>query len=131
MSENVDEQLIMARTGHRSVGAVREYKRPDSLVQKKISDILQPPRPKVRASASASSASATVSVAPVDVDDCINLTEQSVVTSSSVVSKSGGRKTEVATKVKETSAKVVCQTDSRDTIIKVKKGEQEVEIVLK
>ena len=124
MTENVDEQLIMARTGHRSVDAVREYKRPDSMVQRKISDILQPPRPKVRAT----TATATVSVPPAD--DCVSQVE-SVVTSSSVVSKCSAGTTEVATKVKETSAKVVCQTECRDTIIKIKKGEQEVEIVLK
>ena len=46
MSHRVDEQLVMGRTGHRSVQAVREYKRPDSFLQKEISDILQPPPPK-------------------------------------------------------------------------------------
>ena len=124
MTENVDEQLIMARTGHRSVSAVREYKRPDSMVQKRISDLLQPPKPKPVPTA-------TVSVPPIEDSISQCLTEESVVTSSSVVSKSSAGTTEVATKVKETSAKVVCQSDSRDTIIKVKKGDQEVEIVLK
>ena len=43
MAGNVDEQLIMERTGHRSIGAVRTYKRPTSDVQKQVSDLLQPP----------------------------------------------------------------------------------------
>ena len=46
MAGNVDEQLIMERTGHRSIGAVRTYKRPTSDVQKQVSDLLQPPVPR-------------------------------------------------------------------------------------
>ena len=40
---NVDEQLIMAQTGHRSQDAVRMYKRPTEQHQQQVSDILQPP----------------------------------------------------------------------------------------
>ena len=46
MENNIDEQLIMNRTGHRSLTAVRLYKRPSSQAQKAISDLLQPPKPK-------------------------------------------------------------------------------------
>ncbi|XP_071101010.1 uncharacterized protein [Haliotis cracherodii] len=41
----VDEQLVQERTGHRSL-AVRAYKRTSKTQQKKISDLLQPPKPK-------------------------------------------------------------------------------------
>ena len=46
MENNIDEQLIMNRTGHRSLTAVRLYKRPSAQAQKAISDLLQPPKPK-------------------------------------------------------------------------------------
>ena len=47
MEAGLDEQMIMNRTGHRSIEAVRMYKRPSSVLQKQVSDILQPPAPKV------------------------------------------------------------------------------------
>ena len=40
---NIDEQLIMKQTGHRSVDAVRCYKRPTAEHEKHVSSILQPP----------------------------------------------------------------------------------------
>ena len=43
---NVDEQLIMQQTGHRSTDAVRMYKRPSIEHQIQVSQILQPPAPK-------------------------------------------------------------------------------------
>ena len=44
---NVDEQLIMRQTGHRSESAVRQYKRPSHEHEQQVSDIpLQPPPPK-------------------------------------------------------------------------------------
>ena len=43
---NVDEQLIMRQTGHRSTDAVRRYKRPSGEHQLLVSKILQPPPPK-------------------------------------------------------------------------------------
>ena len=43
---NVDEQLIMRQTGHRSTDAVRMYKRPSAEHQPQVSRILQPPAPK-------------------------------------------------------------------------------------
>lgn len=45
MSKKVEEQVVMCRTGHRSTSAVRMYKRPDSNIEKEVSDILQPPAP--------------------------------------------------------------------------------------
>ena len=45
MEHNIDEQMIMSQTGHRSVNAVRLYKRPSDQAQKTISDLLQPPKP--------------------------------------------------------------------------------------
>ena len=44
--QNIDEQLIMKQTGHRSQDAVRRYKRPSVQHQLQVSDILQPPAPK-------------------------------------------------------------------------------------
>lgn len=38
----VDEQLIMERTGHRSVAAVRQYKRTTPALQKDVSRVLEP-----------------------------------------------------------------------------------------
>ena len=43
---NIDEQLIMKQTGHRSQDAVRRYKRPSTEHELKVSDVLQPPEPK-------------------------------------------------------------------------------------
>ena len=43
---NVDEQLIMQQTGHRSQDAVRKYKRPTIEHTKQVSKYLQPPPPK-------------------------------------------------------------------------------------
>ena len=43
---NVDEQLIMRQTGHRSEDAVRRYKRPSQQHDHHVSSILQPPPPK-------------------------------------------------------------------------------------
>ncbi len=40
---NIDEQLIMKQTGHRSVDAVRMYKRPSEMHKLQVSKILQPP----------------------------------------------------------------------------------------
>ena len=40
---NVDEQLIMAQTGHRSHDAVHMYKHPTEQHQQQVSDILHPP----------------------------------------------------------------------------------------
>ena len=105
MKHNVDEQLIMGRTGHRSLSAVREYKRPDYEVQKKISDMLQPPKPKPTTVTCTATSSESL--------------EDANVVSSSVVSS--------FTEVKET---VKAHGDSH-TLIKVRKGDQEVEIVLK
>lgn len=45
-NNNIDEQLIMKQTGHRSQDAVRKYKRPSAQHEKQVSDILQPPAPK-------------------------------------------------------------------------------------
>lgn len=42
---NVDEQLIMRQTGHRS-NAVRAYKRPTKEHDRMVSQMLQPPSPK-------------------------------------------------------------------------------------
>ena len=44
--QNIDEQLIMEQTGHRSQDAVREYKRSSAQHALQYSDILQPPIPK-------------------------------------------------------------------------------------
>lgn len=44
--QNIDEQLIMKQTGHRSQDAVRRYKRPSVQHQLQVSDILQPPAAK-------------------------------------------------------------------------------------
>ena len=44
--ENIDEQLIMKQTGHRSQDAVRRYKRPSVQHEMQVSSILQPPAPK-------------------------------------------------------------------------------------
>ena len=44
--KQVDEQAVMDRTGHKSLAAVRMYKRPGGELQQHISDILQPPPPK-------------------------------------------------------------------------------------
>lgn len=44
--QNIDEQLIMKQTGHRSQDAVRKYKRPSAQHELHVSDILQPPAPK-------------------------------------------------------------------------------------
>ena len=46
---NVDEQLIMQQTGHRSTDAVRAYKRPTVEHTKAVSAYLQPPPPKKKA----------------------------------------------------------------------------------
>ena len=46
---NVDEQLIMKQTGHRSQDAVRTYKRPTTEHTKAVSQYLQPPHPKKQA----------------------------------------------------------------------------------
>ena len=43
---NIDEQLIMKQTGHRSVDAVRLYKRPSVEHKLQVSGILQAPAPK-------------------------------------------------------------------------------------
>lgn len=43
--------MVMTRTGHRSTTAVRCYKRPGSSLEKEVSDLLQPPMPKLSASA--------------------------------------------------------------------------------
>ena len=45
--KGVDEQLVMERTGHRSTTAVRAYKRTAPSLQKEVSDLLQPPAPKL------------------------------------------------------------------------------------
>ena len=45
-NNNIDEQLIMKQTGHRSQDAVRKYKRPSVQHDIQVSDILQPPVPK-------------------------------------------------------------------------------------
>jgi len=39
----VEEQEIMARTGHRSVNSVRKYKRPSEEMMREISNVLEPP----------------------------------------------------------------------------------------
>ena len=44
-AENIDEQLMMRQTGHRST-AVRSYKRPTAKHDDIVSSILQPPAPK-------------------------------------------------------------------------------------
>ena len=48
-AKNVDEQLIMRQTGHRS-NAVRLYKRPTAEHEQMVSSILQPPPIKIRKS---------------------------------------------------------------------------------
>ena len=53
-SNNIDEQLIMKQTGHRSQDAVRKYKRPSAQHDAQVSDILQPPIPKKAVSTSES-----------------------------------------------------------------------------
>ena len=45
-SSGIDEQLVMERTGHRSVEGVRSYKRTSSEQQKNVSDILQGKKPR-------------------------------------------------------------------------------------
>ena len=42
----VSEDLIMKRTGHRSIDAVRVYKRPSDEQLRHVSDLLQPPSSK-------------------------------------------------------------------------------------
>jgi hypothetical protein len=44
-SEGVDEQLVMERTGHRSIEGIRSYKRTSSEQQENISDILNGKKP--------------------------------------------------------------------------------------
>ena len=39
--DGVDEQLIQEQTGHRSVGALRKYKRTDDALKEAVSDVLQ------------------------------------------------------------------------------------------
>ena len=41
---NIDEQLIMKRTGHRSQDAVRKYKQTSAQHDLLVSNILQPPK---------------------------------------------------------------------------------------
>ena len=41
----IDEQLVMERTGHRSTTAVRMYKRAGGELQQQVSNLLQPPAP--------------------------------------------------------------------------------------
>lgn len=42
----IDEQEIMSRTGHRSEVAVRKYKRSNSALQERVSEVLNPPPPR-------------------------------------------------------------------------------------
>ncbi|XP_062568432.1 uncharacterized protein LOC134230612 [Saccostrea cucullata] len=42
----IDEQEIMSRTGHRSETAVRKYKRSNSALQERVSEVLNPPNVK-------------------------------------------------------------------------------------
>ena len=44
-SEGIDEQLVMERTGHRSIEGVQSYKRTFSEQQENISDILNGKKP--------------------------------------------------------------------------------------
>ena len=44
--QNIDEQLIMQQTGHRSVDGVRKYKRSSDQHALQVTDVLQPPNPK-------------------------------------------------------------------------------------
>jgi hypothetical protein len=44
-NENVDEQEIMRRTGHRSTTAVQKYKRASDEMSANVSHILDPPKP--------------------------------------------------------------------------------------
>ena len=53
-SNDIDEQLIMKQTGHRSQDAVRKYKRPSAQHDAQVSVILQPPIPKKAISTSES-----------------------------------------------------------------------------
>lgn len=39
----IDDQEIMSRTGHRSEVAVRKYKRSNSALQERVSEVLNPP----------------------------------------------------------------------------------------
>ena len=48
MAHDIDELLVMNRTGHQSTSTVKLYKRPSSDLQKEVSDILQPPVPKAQ-----------------------------------------------------------------------------------
>ena len=45
--EGIDEQLVMERTGHRSIEGVRSYKRTSSEQQENISDILNGKKPRI------------------------------------------------------------------------------------
>ena len=40
----IDEQEIMARTGHRSEKSVRKYKQSSTTIQQKVASVLDPPR---------------------------------------------------------------------------------------
>ena len=44
--QNIDEQLIMQQTGHRSLDGVRKYKRSSDQHALQVTDVLQPPNPK-------------------------------------------------------------------------------------
>ena len=58
--QGVDEQLIMERTGHRSIESVRSYKRTDKQQEKRIPNLLQ------QASTSNISSSTNIHVAIID-----------------------------------------------------------------
>ena len=62
--ENIDEQLIMKQTGHRSKDAVRQYKRPSFEHERQVSSILQPPAPKKMATSEVVSCSGQENIIP-------------------------------------------------------------------
>ena len=151
MVRSVDEQLIMDRTGHRSLTAVRTYKRPTSEVQKEVSDLLQPPPPKKMAAGNTK--------VGVDSDTC-GVTPQKTPTCTITSSASLGDSVKVQTQVDapvdivtrnltdDSNGKAIAKvnvnsndgdanvsvpagdTDQEDIVIKVLKGDNMVEIKL-
>ena len=60
----VDEQLVMERTGHRSLQGVHSYKRTSDTQRESLSDILNPKQPRVHTVASVSQLPPSNSTAP-------------------------------------------------------------------
>ncbi len=72
---NIDEQLIKRQTGHRS-DSVRQYKRPNSDHDKKISSILQPPSPEKAAKSSLAKKQCTAEDAMKTINNSISINKE-------------------------------------------------------